>query len=139
VIWDDDKNGRVRNNRGKMTKNEKRDYDFYINYPRDDCFLYNSKECSLDHKAPSPQEVFVQIDKYGLKPPYQCNDPSELERVLQGKRLVNFDIKQWVEGICEGTFAIMEIQHHVMKYPRWVWKSVLGGIRQRAKRNNSSA
>jgi acyl-CoA hydrolase len=60
----------------------------------------------------------------GLNVP--CQQIFLFKKALDGKAGLNFIIKQWAEGIKEGTTALFELTEWYPWLPDWVWESVRG-------------
>jgi hypothetical protein len=105
----------------------KRDFIFYYRYARqneDDIYLLNTEECIYNRGGDNPLVAFYKIDTHGGKPPFETTKPNILESVLRGKRLINFQIKQYVEGVLDGTSFMFEIEDICKEYPDWVIKAI---------------
>jgi hypothetical protein len=54
-----------------------------------------------------------------------CREPELLSKVECGKAQLNWQIRQWSEGVAEGTFFIFEFEEWYPWLPEWVFKAVL--------------
>ena len=62
---------------------------------------------------------FVEYESIG-KMPDSPKEPRLLKLAMDGKKLVNFHIEQWSEGIAEGMFWPEEFEDHLALLPTWV-------------------
>lgn len=62
---------------------------------------------------------FVEYDSVG-RMPGQPREPRLFKLALDGKKLVNFHIEQWVEGLAEGTLIPWELRFELFDLPDWV-------------------
>ncbi len=74
--------------------------------------------------ARDSREAFACADDLGQVVP--TRHPRTLYAALVGKAQLNFQIKQWAEGIAAGLFCLPEFQEAYPWLPGWVWKSVKG-------------
>ena len=93
----------------KYSKNFERDYDFYsknlenFNF----CGTLTPKHEAIPDGGLSAKECFYYIESQGVNKP--CVEPKLLNSLLLCKAGVNFQIKQWAEGINEGTLFLFEL------------------------------
>jgi hypothetical protein len=111
----------------KTREKLERDFTFYRDFPRDGIFMYDMEECIFDETAKDAVMVFFGIDTYGHKAPFRTTQSELLEQVLQGKRLVNFAVKQWAEGISKALFTKYEAREWAdeLQAPDWFYEAIV--------------
>lgn len=50
--------------------------------------------------------------------------PRVVRAAVEGKRKLNWQIKQWAEGARDGTVPLFELQEAYPQLPTWVWQAV---------------
>lgn len=68
------------------------------------------------------RQAFALFDNCGQV--VSTRHPRVLQAALTGKAQLNFQIKQWAEGIAAGLFCLPEFQEEWPWLPNWVWRSV---------------
>lgn len=109
----------------KFSKSFERDYTFYLNnidnfdFGGTGRFLYQAdpltndgftaKECfyKIESGIPFGRTVIDKFKKHIKLVP--CTEPELLNALLLCKAGVNFQIKQWAEGIADGTLLLFEL------------------------------
>lgn len=74
---------------------------------------------------------FVEHESTG-KMKLQPREPRLLKLAFDGKKLLNFHVEQWAEGLVEGTSTLPELQ--LEQFPEWVKVAVLRQERKLMKR-----
>lgn len=91
------------------SKGFERDYEFYLkNLDKFNfCGTLNPSFQAIAGGKMSAKECFFHIESNGKN--YPCIDAESLNRLLLTKASVNFQIKQWAEGISDGTLLLFEL------------------------------
>lgn len=67
--------------------------------------------------------AFAELESRGVMP--APRHPRVLAAVLEGKKLLNFQIKQWAEGAADPCCTIpVELREAYPWLPDWVWQSL---------------
>lgn len=97
----------------KYSKNFERDYYFYLknidNF--DFCGTLNPKYVAIEGGVKTAKECFYLIESEGKN--IACGEPDLLNKLLLTKSAVNFQIKQWAEGIADGTLLLYEFSQRL--------------------------
>ena len=104
----------------KFSKNFERDYNWYLKYK--DVFAFSG----------SPQKGIKRGDKYTAKEAFYLFDsqgktvatvePELLQQIFKCKEGINFQIKQWVEGLSDYNFPFVNVDIF-LNTKDLVWKS----------------
>jgi len=109
----------------KVTKKIIDLFDLYIECSRVFTFFGGSHDHMIWHEdGVTALQGFNAQDSMGLDVP--CNQPFLLKKALDGKAGLNFQIKQWAEGIVDGISLLHELQRDFPWLPEWVWEAVVG-------------
>lgn len=69
-----------------------------------------------------------ELDENDPPPPFDPDDhpkePMLLTLALDGKKLLNWHIKQWAEGLRDGTFIAWELRNYLFTLPDWVGEAL---------------
>lgn len=121
----------------KIREHHKRDFAFYLKFARN-WRSFDPTGPVFNQVVPSSKpamglltalECFVEYESKGIVSG-SCRQPRLLQEVLRGKRLVNFQIKQWAEdyGCFVGWAGLMamadEYRQKRIDVPEWVWRAV---------------
>jgi hypothetical protein len=93
----------------KYSKNFERDYTFYLNNldTFNFCGTLNPKHTPIPNGTKSAKEVFFMIESHGKNEP--TSEPELLEKLLLTKASVNFQIKEWAQGLSDMTLPFYEL------------------------------
>lgn len=72
-------------------------------------------------------KCFIDCDARGLKD-VSPRDPEELRLAIDGKRLVNFHIKIWAEGLSSGHIIAHELMNDLFSLPDWVCDALINQL-----------
>ena len=112
----------------KISKKNRRDYDFYVANKRFTFTGTAAKVFPLAEDGRTAIECFVSMENTGKLLP--CCEPELLSAVLQTKGAINHQIKQWAEGQLDMLEPIEELLKSFIDPPKWVEKSLCNGIRK---------
>ena len=100
-------------------------FDLYIQCSKVFTFFGSSHDHMIwDGDGVTALQAFNAQDSMGLNVP--CRQPFLFKKALDGKAGLNFQIKQWAEGIRDGLFLPFEFRNVYPWLPEWVWDSVRG-------------
>lgn len=109
----------------KIKPSHRRDFMAYVDFN----FLVNKSLNNPHYFCPAPYHFekgnveaiicFVEYESTG-KMSGRPNNPDMLKLALDGKKLLNWHIEQWAEGIFDGTIVAWDIREHLFKLPEWV-------------------
>ena len=68
--------------------------------------------------------AFEAMESRG-QPVQGVRHPRLLAAALEGKRLLNWQIKEWADGMRHGVVVFAEIRQEFAYLPAWVWQAVL--------------
>ena len=91
--------------------------------------VFGNSDQAMPYGHNNALKSFVLLEARGLKPE-ACQQPLLLSKAMKGKRLLNFQIKQWAKGYhdCGGWVYLMEMAEEYrainIEMPEWVWKAV---------------
>jgi len=91
----------------KFSKNFERDYNWYLKYK--DIFIFSgspTKKIETGNKY-SAKEAFYLYDSQGKL--VSTYEPELLQQIFKCKESINFQIKQWVEGLTDYNFPYIDI------------------------------
>jgi len=109
----------------KVSKKVEGLYNFYIECSKIFTFFGGKHDHMIwNENGVTALQAFNAQDSMGLNAP--CRQPFLFKKALDGKAGLNFIIKQWAEGIREGTIALFELKEGYPWLPIWVWESVKG-------------
>ncbi len=94
----------------KYSKGFERDYNFYLNNLDNFnfCGTLNPKHVAIGGGIGlSAKDCLYFIESHGKNP--MCKEPELLNKLLLTKASVNFQIKQWAEGVKDGTLFLYEL------------------------------
>lgn len=77
-------------------------------------------------------KCFVDFDARGFKD-VSPRDPEELKLAIDGKRLINFHIKLWAEGLMNGHIIAHELMYELLILPDWVCTSLINQLNKEIK------
>jgi len=94
--------------------------------------MWPCKEKS-DPNGYSPYECFIHSDSYGFADPLPCNDILKLRLLQHGKKMLNLQIKMWVDTTVElpPILPPAEVKEITKDYPTWVFESYLRQLKKR--------
>lgn len=97
----------------KYSKNFERDYNFYLNSMGnfDFCGTLNPKFEAIPNGTKSAKECFYFIDSEGKN--YPTSEPELLNKLLLTKASVNFQIKEWAQGLADFTLPLYELSQKI--------------------------
>ncbi len=115
----------------KVKPHHYRDFNAYVDFN----FCINSKgTASPTYWCPSPYPLLEKgdVDPVQLFAQYESTgkmnglptEPKFLKMALDGKKILNWHIEQWAEGIVEGTFIAWEFRELLFALPDWVCESL---------------
>lgn len=100
-------------------------FNTYVKWKRDVATINPTPTPLLEQGKDDPIRVFIDLDSRGkttLKP----NNPQLLADSLDGKKLLNLQIKEWAEGFydCGAESWVIEAKGSFPWLPDWVWNAV---------------
>jgi hypothetical protein len=112
-----------------VTENHRRDFGLYETFS-DMTPMWPVKEIS-DPNGYTPIECHVYQETYGKIIP--CNDIVKLRQVQHGKKMVNLQIKMWVDTTIELPITLLptEVKEICRDYPNWVFQSYMQQLKKR--------
>jgi hypothetical protein len=125
---------RLRAKKVRVRPRSLRDFESYLKWCRNWCRikpLFNPFQIDkLPRGITSALQAYVNFDGRGVVVP--CKQPRLLRAVLEGKNLLNFQIKQWAEGYwdCGGGGYYEELQSEYPYLPEWVWEALVNQAQQ---------
>lgn len=87
--------------------------------------IFGKDKDKLPYGGLNAIKTFILLESQGIIPK-ACQQPILLSKALKGKRLLNFQIKQWAKGYwdCGGPFFLVELvgEYSIIgiKLPEWV-------------------
>jgi len=86
-----------------------------------------------DPNGYTPSQCFVYSDSYGDRSPLPCTDIIKLRKLQHGKKMVNMQIKMWVETTLEIPLSLMpsEVKEITKEYPSWVYESYIRQLKKK--------
>ena len=109
----------------KVNNRVKKLYELYIKCSKFFTFFGGKHDYMIwDEDGVTALQAFNAQDSMGLNVP--CRQPFLFKKAIDGKAGLNFIIKQWAEGIKDGTSAMFEFKEAYSWLPDWVWESVEG-------------
>lgn len=115
----------------KYSKRFQEDYQFYNkNTQRFNFCGKKPEQIDLNPGGFDAKKCFYLRDSTGVSHP--CKEPEKLQELLVCKASVNWHIKQWSEGLTEGSTLPHEINEIVkdIQAPEWVLKAIVGQTRR---------
>lgn len=103
----------------KYSKNFERDYNWYLKYKS--IFIFSGsppKKIEIGYKY-TAKEAFYLYDSQGKL--VSTYEPELLQQIFKCKESVNFQIKQWVEGLSDYSFPSIDVDRF-LKSKDLVWK-----------------
>lgn len=93
----------------KYSTGFERDYNFYLNNLDNFnfCGTLNPKHIAISGGNLTAKDCLYYIESEGKNKP--CKEPELLNKLLLTKASINFQIKQWAEGINDGTLFLYEL------------------------------
>jgi len=113
----------------KIKDGHRRDFWAYYRFNR----LINGRFGNPSYFCPDPYifnkgdgntlKCFVEYESTG-KMKYAPKQPSLLKLVFDGKKLLNFHIEQWVEGLVDGILVRADLETYLVWLPAWVREAI---------------
>ena len=75
------------------------------------------------------KEAFFQLDTYGKVP--ECDEPELLKEILQCKKAVNWQIKEWVNGFYDMFEPFSYYTESFINPPTWVLNALKRSVWKR--------
>lgn len=99
------------------------------------CYVWFNRLCNrgTQYFCPDPSELKIRGTDHtiscfvGLEAVGECGNPKHprlLKLALDGKKLLNFHIKLWAEGITDGIILPYQIQELLFRLPDWVCEAL---------------
>jgi hypothetical protein len=91
--------------------------------------VFNKNKQLIGYGGENALKAFLMYEGKGVIPTHS-QQPRLLESAILGKKIINFQIKQWAEGLndCGGFGHLIEIGEEFynegIKLPEWVWWAV---------------
>lgn len=111
----------------RATPDHRRDFAAYLRWRRAHRGFLPWRSRPFERGTVDTVTAFVQLESRGA-----CNPPRHprvLAAVLEGKKLLNFQIKQWAEGAADPCCTIpTELREGYPWLPDWVWKALNAAV-----------
>lgn len=126
----------------RVTADHRRDFVAYLRWRRHGrCFFrypHGQCACFLPWREPpitrgttDTVAAFAELESRGVMP--APRHPRVLAAVLEGKKLLNFQIKQWAEGMADPCVTVpAELRAAFPWLPDWVWRAVSRAVARAA-------
>jgi hypothetical protein len=106
-----------------MNRKFEKDWNFYILHK--DKFNFSGEEVVVKYtdfsETYSAKECFYYYDSTGVM--YNCSEEDLLKQVINCKKSINFQIKQWVEGLVDLLEYTEVYMNEFQNPPKWIRKA----------------